>query len=76
MNLYLHGLDGDENPVVVGDALISDPGEKFDYVLINPPFGKKSSITIFNGNGDVKGGKETLLCMKDKIFGHLHLTSS
>jgi type I restriction enzyme M protein len=61
MNLYLHGIGGDESPIVVGDALISDPGERFDYVLTNPPFGKKSSITIFNGNGDGKGHKETLV---------------
>jgi type I restriction enzyme M protein len=61
MNLYLHGIGGDESPIVVGDALISDPGEKFDYVLTNPPFGKKSSITIFNGNSDGKGDKETLV---------------
>ncbi len=61
MNLYLHGIGGDESPIVVGDALISDPGERFDYVLTNPPFGKKSSITIFSGNGDGKGDRETLV---------------
>jgi type I restriction enzyme M protein len=30
-------------PVVVADALAADPGERFDVVLANPPFGKKSS---------------------------------
>ncbi|MEQ8190065.1 MAG: class I SAM-dependent DNA methyltransferase [Candidatus Eremiobacterota bacterium] len=59
MNLYLHGIGGDESPVEVGDALMSDPGERFDMVLTNPPFGKKSSITIVNGDG--KGDKEALI---------------
>jgi type I restriction enzyme M protein len=31
---------------VVGDALAADPGERFDVVLANPPFGKKSSTVI------------------------------
>jgi len=51
MNLYLHGIGGDESPVVVNDSLISDPGGRFDMVLTNPPFGKKSSVTIVNGEG-------------------------
>jgi hypothetical protein len=41
MNLYLHGINGEDSPVVVGDSLIADPGERFDMVLTNPPFGKK-----------------------------------
>ena len=51
MNLYLHGIGGEESPIVVGDSLASDPGDRFEMVLTNPPFGKKSSITIFNENG-------------------------
>ncbi len=50
MNLFLHNI-GDINaepPVQVQDSLISDPGDRFDYILTNPPFGKKSSITIGN----------------------------
>jgi type I restriction enzyme M protein len=43
MNLYLHGIGGEESPIIVADALASDPGERFDVVLTNPPFGKKSS---------------------------------
>ena len=58
MNLYLHGIGGDDSPVQVGDALVSDPGERFNIVLTNPPFGKKSSVTIVNGEG--KAGKESL----------------
>ncbi|MBA7478965.1 putative type I restriction enzymeP M protein [subsurface metagenome] len=52
MNLYLHGIGGDEVPVESGDSLISDPGDRFDLVMTNPPFGKKSSITIVNSNGE------------------------
>jgi len=59
MNLYLHGIGGEESPIEVGDSLISDPGDRFDIVLTNPPFGKKSSITIVNGEG--KADKESLI---------------
>lgn len=48
INLYLHGIGGDESSIVVADALISDPGDRFEMVLTNPPFGKK---TIVNGEG-------------------------
>ena len=34
------------------DALIADPGARFDYVLANPPFGKKSTITNAEGGED------------------------
>lgn len=50
MNLYLHNI-GDiygEIPITLGDALLADPGYRVDYVLTNPPFGKKSSITFTN----------------------------
>lgn len=53
MNLFLHNI-GDissEPPIVRNDSLIAEPGEKFDYVLANPPFGKKSSITVTNEDG-------------------------
>jgi type I restriction enzyme M protein len=58
MNLYLHGIGGEESPIAEGDSLISDPGDRFDMVLTNPPFGKKSSITITNGEG--KASRESL----------------
>jgi len=58
MNLFLHGIGGDTSPIEVGDSLISDPGIRFDFVLTNPPFGKKSSVTLTNGDG--KADKEAL----------------
>ena len=51
MNLYLHGIGGQQCPIESGDSLISEPGDRFELVMTNPPFGKKSSITIFNGEG-------------------------
>jgi len=58
MNLYLHGIGGEESPIRVSDSLMSAPEERFKIVLTNPPFGKKSSITIFNGEG--KATKESI----------------
>ncbi len=54
MNLYLHNI-GDiygKIPITLGDALLMDTGERYDYVLTNPPFGKKSSITFTNEEGE------------------------
>ncbi|MCC7494000.1 MAG: SAM-dependent DNA methyltransferase [Fimbriimonadaceae bacterium] len=53
MNLYLHGVDGEPCPVQSGvDSLAAHPGRHFSMVLTNPPFGKKSSITVVNEVGD------------------------
>ena len=53
MNMYLHNIGeiGGEVTVLQADSLAADPGGRFDYVLTNPPFGKKSSITVTNGDG-------------------------
>ena len=54
MNMLLHGIGSqDFEPIVVADALAADPGERFDLVLTNPPFGKKSSTTIVGEEGKV-----------------------
>jgi type I restriction enzyme M protein len=54
MNLFLHNIgDLDGEPTVErADALISEPKRTFDYVMANPPFGKKSSMTITNEDGE------------------------
>jgi type I restriction enzyme M protein len=55
MNLYLHGIDTDPCPIRSGvDALQSDPGDRFSMVMTNPPFGKKSSISIVGADGDIE----------------------
>lgn len=51
MNLYLHGIGGDDSLIDVTDSLANDPGDRYEMVLTNPPFGKKSSITIINEEG-------------------------
>jgi len=55
MNLYLHGINADPCPIHSGvDSLASDPGDRFSMVLTNPPFGKKSSISIVNEEGELE----------------------
>lgn len=54
MNMFLHNIgeiDGDA-PVSPNDALIADSGQRVDYVLANPPFGKKSSMSFTNDDGE------------------------
>jgi len=54
MNMFLHNigeLDG-ESMISSQDALIAPSPESFDYVLANPPFGKKSSMTFTNEEGE------------------------
>lgn len=62
MNLYLHGIGPSDNlgecPINATDALAKEvTGDNLvDMVLANPPFGKKSSITVIN---EKTGKKET-----------------
>jgi type I restriction enzyme M protein len=53
MNLYLHGIGGETCPIAERDALASDPGKRFDIVITNPPFGKKSSYSVVGEDGDI-----------------------
>jgi type I restriction enzyme M protein len=55
MNLYLHGIDADPCPIRSGlDSLASPPSAHYGMVMTNPPFGKKSSITIVTEEGDLE----------------------
>jgi type I restriction enzyme M protein len=68
MNLLLHGIGGDSEedlPVVTKDALAGKHGE-YDIVLANPPFGKKSSVTIVNEAGETS--KESLTINRDDFW--------
>ena len=68
MNLLLHGIGGDleeDLPVVTKDALASKHGE-YEIVLANPPFGKKSSVTIVNEAGE--SSKESLIINRDDFW--------
>jgi type I restriction enzyme M protein len=73
MNLLLHGIGGSEAdgqgledlPVVTKDALAGKHGE-YEIVLANPPFGKKSSVTIVNEAGE--SSKESLIINRDDFW--------
>jgi len=68
MNLLLHGIESpdSDSPVHVDDALRADPGTRFDMILTNPPFGKKSSVTIVNGEG--KAERQSLTVVRDDFW--------
>jgi type I restriction enzyme M protein len=68
MNLLLHGIGGESDtdmPVVTKDALAGKHGE-YEIVLANPPFGKKSSVTVVNEAGDQQ--KESLVINRDDFW--------
>ncbi len=61
MNMLLHGIGSqDFEPIVVGDSLAADPGDRFDVILTNPPFGKKSSTTIVGEEGRVSKERDVV----------------
>jgi type I restriction enzyme M protein len=68
MNLLLHGIGDEEHssPIVVDDALKADPGERFELVLTNPPFGRKSSMTFVSEEGEV--AREDLVVVRDDFW--------
>ncbi len=63
MNLYLHGIgaNGGSSPIRVADSLAADPGQRFEMVLTNPPFGKKSSVTFVSDEGETKRESQTIV---------------
>jgi type I restriction enzyme M protein len=68
MNLLLHGIGGESEedlPVITKDALTGKHGE-YEIVLANPPFGKKSSVTIVNEEGE--SSKESLIINRDDFW--------
>jgi type I restriction enzyme M protein len=68
MNMLLHGLGSEDadSPVRVEDALAADPGHRFEMVLTNPPFGRKSSMTVVNAEGDTE--REDLAILRDDFW--------
>lgn len=56
MNMFLHNIGEIDGTSFISstDALVSDDGSRYDYVLANPPFGKKSSMTITNEEGELE----------------------
>lgn len=66
MNLYLHGINGEETPISPDDSLKKNPGGIYDMVLTNPPFGKKSAETIITDEG--KTSKKDLTILRDDFW--------
>lgn len=68
MNLLLHGIagDGDSVPIEVRDSLGSQGGRHFDMVLTNPPFGRKSAVTIVTEEG--RAERENLAIHRDDFW--------
>jgi type I restriction enzyme M protein len=66
MNLLLHGLGTERNIASGVDSLRSKPSTHYDMVLTNPPFGKKSSITVVNEEGEES--KESQNIVRDDFW--------
>jgi type I restriction enzyme M protein len=67
MNLFLHGIGGEDSPIRDGiDALAQAPSTFYEVVLTNPPFGKKSSITVVSEEGEE--AKEALTYYRDDFW--------
>jgi type I restriction enzyme M protein len=66
MNLFLHGIGGEVCPVETGDSLNAQPSTTYEVVMTNPPFGKKSSVTIINEEGEQS--KESLVAVRDDFW--------
>jgi type I restriction enzyme M protein len=54
MNMFLHNIGEIDGEVMISpnDALVAASSTSFDYVLANPPFGKKSSMSFTNEEGE------------------------
>ena len=68
MNLLLHGIgkpDG-ESLVQVSDSLTADPGSRYSVVLANPPFGRKSSVTMIGADG--RESRDDLEIVRDDFW--------
>lgn len=66
MNLYLHGMNGEETPISLDDSLKKNPGAVYDMILTNPPFGKKSSEKIITEEG--KASIKSLTVLRDDFW--------
>jgi type I restriction enzyme M protein len=68
MNLLLHGIGAPngESPIAVDDSLAADPGTRYSMVLTNPPFGRKSSMTIIGADGETS--RESLTVVREDFW--------
>jgi type I restriction enzyme M protein len=71
MNLLLHGVgptgaDEAEPPISTDDSLRAHPGKTWNLVLTNPPFGRKSSVTFVNTEGEDE--RDSLTYLRDDFW--------
>jgi type I restriction enzyme M protein len=68
MNLLLHGiiLPNGASPIAREDALAQSVADKFQMVLTNPPFGKKSSYTVIGEDGTAE--REDLTYLREDFW--------
>jgi len=67
MNLFLHGIGGDRVVVHAShDSLAAPWKATFSMVLTNPPFGKKSSVTFVNEEGEAE--KEDRIILREDFW--------
>jgi type I restriction enzyme M protein len=54
MNMFLHNIGEIDGNVLISpnDALVAPSSQSYDCVLANPPFGKKSSMSFTNEEGE------------------------
>lgn len=75
MNLFLHNISdfGGKLPITRADSLLSDPGERFDYVLTNPPLELNQQLLLLMKKETKKKKTQYII---DKIFGVLAPTNN
>ena len=68
MNMFLHNIGDIDGEVSISsaDALISAGSARYDYVLTNPPFGKKSSMTFTNEDDEQE--KDSLVYLRQDFW--------
>ncbi len=68
MNLVLHGIGRPEGAslITVGDALTAAGQRRYSVVLANPPFGRKSSVTMVGADG--RESRDDLEIVRDDFW--------
>ncbi len=70
MNLILHGIGPTgseiEPPIRTDDSLRADPGDRYEVVMTNPPFGRKSSVIVVNAEGEQS--REALTVVREDFW--------
>lgn len=67
MNLVLHGIGNLDAPPIINlnDSLLEKPTKQFDYILSNPPFGKKSTAKLSTDDAE---DRENLIYKRDDFW--------